>query len=236
MTIEGLGIWPPSSPSVPSARSAALMAHVYRLRGWSLFPLPRGQKIPDRPWRQFQSYRPSDHVVEVWFRQRPDANVAIVTGAVSGLVVADLDLAKAPEVAREFAERCGGELPAAPTVRTGSGGLHLYFQHPGVPVRSRVGLFPGCQRSPHTEPPGSGKRSHPGSPNLSQPGSPIWSHPGAAMWSHPAGGDRTPWSQPQPRPTLSGRSNPAGGEAHGWTEEPGDRCQRDLATVAAQGT
>jgi hypothetical protein len=79
----------------------------------------------------------------VWFRQRPDANVAIVTGAVSGLVVADLDLAKAPEVAREFAERCGGELPAAPTVRTGSGGLHLYFQHPGVPVRSRVGLFPG---------------------------------------------------------------------------------------------
>ena len=88
--------------------SPALIAHAYRLRGWSLFPLPRGQKAPDRPWKQFQSNRPSDHVVDTWFRQRPDSNVAIVTGAVSGLVVADLDLVKHPNAAREFAERCGG--------------------------------------------------------------------------------------------------------------------------------
>jgi excisionase family DNA binding protein len=31
------------------------------MRGWSLFPLPTGQKIPDRPWKQFQSSRPSAH-------------------------------------------------------------------------------------------------------------------------------------------------------------------------------
>ena len=36
-----------------------------------------------------------------------------------------------------------------------------------------------CQRSPYSEPPGSGKLSHPGSPKLSQAGSPIGSHPGA---------------------------------------------------------
>jgi hypothetical protein len=34
-------------------------------------------------------------------------------------------------------------LPVAPTVRTGSGGLHLFFAHPGGIVRNRVGLLPG---------------------------------------------------------------------------------------------
>jgi hypothetical protein len=43
-----------------------------------------------------------------------------------------------------------------------------------------------CQRSPYSEPPGSGKLSHPGSPILSQAGSPMLSHPGAGMLSHPA--------------------------------------------------
>jgi hypothetical protein len=45
----------------------------------------------------------------------------------------------------------------------------------------------GCQRSPYSEPPGSGKLSHPGSPILSQAGSPMLSHPGAGMLSHPVG-------------------------------------------------
>lgn len=80
---------------------------------------------------------------------------------------------------------------------------HRLFRYPR--------LSSDCQRSPHHEPPGSGKQSHPRSPMLSQPGSPIWSHPGAAMWSHPAGGDRTAWSQPQLEPTLVERSNPVDG-------------------------
>ena len=120
-----------------------LLAPAYLLRGWSIFPLPRGRKIPDRPWKRWQSARPSLFVVEQWFRQAPDANVAVVTGAISGLVVADIDLVKHPDAAREFSQRSGGELPAAPTVRTGGGGLHLFFAHPGFPVRSRAGLFPG---------------------------------------------------------------------------------------------
>ncbi|MGH7412915.1 MAG: DUF3987 domain-containing protein [Candidatus Rokuibacteriota bacterium] len=53
--------------------------------------------------------------------------------------------------------------------------------------------FTACQRSPYSEPPGSGKLSHPGSPIQSQAGSPMLSHPGAGMLSHPAGGDRTSW-------------------------------------------
>jgi hypothetical protein len=50
-----------------------------------------------------------------------------------------------------------------------------------------------CQRSPYSEPPGSGKLSHPGSPILSQAGSPMLSQAGAGIVSHLAGGDRTSW-------------------------------------------
>jgi hypothetical protein len=55
-----------------------------------------------------------------------------------------------------------------------------------VPGGRGAGLGP-CQRSPYSEPPGSGKLSHPGSPILSQAGSPMLSHPGAGIVSHPAG-------------------------------------------------
>jgi len=59
---------------------------------------------------------------------------------------------------------------------------------PGSLARGRAPhAIPGCQLSPYSEPPGSGKLSHPGSPILSQAGSPMLSHPGAGMGSHPAG-------------------------------------------------
>jgi hypothetical protein len=43
-----------------------------------------------------------------------------------------------------FAERCGGQLPVAPTVRTRKG-LHLYFAHlrNGIFVPTRAGVLPG---------------------------------------------------------------------------------------------
>jgi hypothetical protein len=69
-----------------------------------------------------------------------------------------------------------------------------------------------CQRSPHSEPPGSGKLSHPGSPMLSQAGSPILSHPGAAIWSHPMGRDRIPASSPA---TWTSAGTPWPGTASG---------------------
>ena len=134
---------PPTAPMAPPAPSPAMFGHIYRLRGWSVFPLPPGQKAPARPWKQFQTYRPSGHVIDTWFRQRPDSGIAVVTGTVSNLVVLDVDSAKHPDAAQAVADRCGGVLPVAPMVRTGSGGLHLYFSHPGGIVRNRVSVLPG---------------------------------------------------------------------------------------------
>jgi putative DNA primase/helicase len=69
-----------------------------------------------------------------------DYNVAVATGMISGVVVIDIDLR-------------GGEIAAAralfpPTraARTGSGGLHLYYRHPGgakVPNSTKK-VAPGC--------------------------------------------------------------------------------------------
>jgi len=91
-----------------------------------------------------------------------------------------------------------------------------------------------CQRSPHSEPPGSGKQSHPGSPIWSQAGSPMLSHPGAGIMSHPAGRDRISFAYPQPPCVAVGNTFVAGGDAHGWTEESGDRHSR-VASPSAVG-
>src|SRR5688572_22630183 len=91
------------------------------------------------------------------------------------------------------------------------------------PAKAMTSTSPAtCQRSPHSEPPGSGKQSHPGSPKLSQAGSPMLSHPGAGIVSHPAGRDRISFAYPQP-PCVAVGKFVAGGDAHGWTEESGDR-------------
>ena len=67
-----------------------------------------------------------------WFDQFPLANVGIVTGRISNLVVFDLD----SEDAVDYALARGG-FPATPKAKTGKG-YHLYMQHPGFEVRNRV--------------------------------------------------------------------------------------------------
>lgn len=83
--------------------------------------------------------------IEGWWSRWPNANVAIRTGEVSGLVVVDIDPGHGGEtsLARLVAER--GALPDGRVVRTGSGGRHLYFLHPGGTVRNDAGrrLGPG---------------------------------------------------------------------------------------------
>lgn len=115
----------------------------YRERGWGPLPLKPQDKVPQWPWRMFQTQLPSPWVIQRWWALEPESNVGLVTGAVSGLVVVDVDLAKVPDAGGQLAELFGGELPPSPLVRTGSGGLHLYFAHPGEKVGNRAGLLPG---------------------------------------------------------------------------------------------
>lgn len=65
----------------------------------------------------------------------------ILTGEVSGLVVVDIDEKDGKnglEALKKWSQKFG-EWPETLTVRTPSGGLHWYFQHPGFPVGNSQG-------------------------------------------------------------------------------------------------
>jgi len=118
-------------------------ARAYRARGWSVIPVePRGKR-PLIPWRALQTRQAPAAELERWFERWPDANVAIVTGRLSGLVVLDVDPRHGGAESLAAFEAEHGPLPDTLEVLTGGGGRHLYFRHPGGRVGNRVGLRPG---------------------------------------------------------------------------------------------
>lgn len=98
--------------------------------GFSVIPVGR-DKIPLVAWQKYQSERASREQLGHWFSD-VDVNVGIVTGAISGVVVVDIDT-------KEKIER---QLPNTVTSRTGRGGWHLFYKHPGKHVKTRAGILP----------------------------------------------------------------------------------------------
>jgi replicative DNA helicase len=89
-------------------------------------------KVPLVGWTEFQTRLPTEQEVESWFSQWPDANIGIVTGKISGIVVFDLD----SEDAVQYANDRGG-FPATSKVITGKG-YHIYCQHPGFEMKNNI--------------------------------------------------------------------------------------------------
>ena len=135
-------------------------------RGWQVFPLRSGTKIPAvRDW-EHQATGDPDRIRQQWTVQLQRGrwqvleprNVGIACGP-SGLVVLDLDLEKpgrdrtgwerewlerdvtsGAEVLAALADLAFGAVPETYTVATGSGGRHLYFTAPSrVGVRNSAG-------------------------------------------------------------------------------------------------
>jgi len=133
----------------PPAKTGALApvpleaALAYLAKGWCVIPAAARGKRPKIPWRRFQEQQASYVEVRNWFTRWPDANLAIVTGEVSGIVVLDIDPGHGGEESLSDLMAQHGALPRTVAARTGGGGRHIYFQHPGKPVRNQVGLAPG---------------------------------------------------------------------------------------------
>ena len=77
-----------------------------------------------------------------WWKRNPDANVVIVTGERSGLVVVDIDPRHGGDVMWQGVEE-EHDIPDTLTARTPGGGWHLYFRHPGHRVKGLVGVLEG---------------------------------------------------------------------------------------------
>jgi hypothetical protein len=83
-------------------------------------------KRPLGPWKQWQTERADEGALRAWDADARTAGFAVVTGAVSGLVVLDFD--------GEAGLWLLATLGLAPHVRTGGGGAHVRLAHPGRPV------------------------------------------------------------------------------------------------------
>lgn len=126
-----------------STRTTEEAALDYLGRGWSVIPVRERDKRPAVAWKDYQRRRVTEKTLHGWFRRSPDYNVAIVTGALSGLVVVDVDPRHGGKKSLSDLEGEHGRLPETLESVTGGGGRHLYFCHPGGVVSNRVNIRPG---------------------------------------------------------------------------------------------
>ena len=120
-------------------------ARRYLALGLSVIPVPRADgtrfdgKVPAIAWREYQSRLATESEVLAWFAANTPTNFAIVTGAVSDLVVVDAD----SEEARRWVART---LTYTPWQVKTSRGFHLYYRHPDVRVTNRARIETGAGR------------------------------------------------------------------------------------------
>ncbi len=114
-------------------------------RGWRVFPCGPGAKTPVAGchWPD-EASRDPDQIAR-WWQIHAEPNYGIVTGETSAIFVVDLDRHghEADEsgvedglVTLATLENEHDEIPPTLTVRTPSGGFHLYFQYPEGGVRN----------------------------------------------------------------------------------------------------
>lgn len=109
----------------------------YAQAGLSVIPIKPRSKLPLINWEEYKSRRATAKEIESWFERWPDANLAIVTGKVSGIVVVDVDTHK------------GGKTDGLPQtgtiVQTGSGGYHYFYTYPSGSdhIPNKVNALPG---------------------------------------------------------------------------------------------
>lgn len=122
-----------------AATAAPVVAALeYAARGWLVLPL-RG-KVPATT-HGLKDASADLGVVEDWWRRWPGVNVGLRTGAESGLLVLDVDPRHGGDDALAELEAEHGELPETVECLTGGGGRHVYFAHPGRPIRNSAGLL-----------------------------------------------------------------------------------------------
>lgn len=127
--------------------SAAL--HYSQDYGWPVFPSWPGKKNPLTPNGCYDAKTNPD-AINFWWGKWPDANVAVATGSISGILVIDLDYKPeenkdGPAELQAWERETGYKLPETITAVSGSGGQHLYYRYDPtkIKVKSKVDLIWG---------------------------------------------------------------------------------------------
>lgn len=129
----------------PRARRLLQAAQNYTERGWYVFPLHAlrrgggctcGKEDCNSPAKHprtsagLKDASRNSHVLVEWWRQWPTANVAILTGNRSDLIVVDVDPHHGGENALATLQERYGALPETLRALTGGGGVHHLFRYP----------------------------------------------------------------------------------------------------------
>ena len=109
----------------------------YLNQGYSIIPLQPKYKIPypGFKWAEFNDRKPTIKEVRQWWKMYPEANIAIITGKISGIVAVDIDIKSGGDF-NEVYEMSPTELIS----QTGTGGYHLIYTYPknGLPIKNKV--------------------------------------------------------------------------------------------------
>ncbi len=108
----------------------------YQKLGLSVIPLKPKSKEPLILWSDFQSRVATEKEIQFWWTTWPFANVGIVTGKVSGVVVVDLD-------GKEGINQASILKLSSPVTSLTGNGKHLWYKHPNSPVLNAVRLYQG---------------------------------------------------------------------------------------------
>jgi len=149
-----------SEPRIPRQKNESPIfgsALHYSRQGWPVVPLHSvrdgrctcgradcgnpGKHPRIAKWQIKASKDPAQ--VAAWWQKWPTANIGVVTGVRSGFFVLDVDPDKGGEQSLRELEKKHGKLPDTARQRTGGGGRHLLFRHPGRDVGNRVALAAG---------------------------------------------------------------------------------------------
>ena len=99
-------------------------------QGISVIPIGPN-KVPIIQWKEFHDRLATEEEVKEWFTGT-DHQLGMVTGPISGISVVDFE--------KEYGDHTKKGLPETSAVRTGGGGVHLYYAHvKGVKNKAKVG-------------------------------------------------------------------------------------------------
>jgi len=90
----------------------------------SVIPVKQDKK-PHIKWEQYQTQKADEQQIQAWWERWPNANVAIVTGKISGIDVVDVDSQDGHVALNEYLP----DILQTPIVKTPSGGWHYYFAY-----------------------------------------------------------------------------------------------------------
>jgi hypothetical protein len=124
--MEGKNTHTDKEPWIPEGAPIKIAIALAQLKR-SILPISQ-KKDPPIKWKKYQSERPSFLEIKQWQADYLPVMWAQITGSISGIITLDFD----GETGQATMEKLG----LNPHRRTGSGGFHVDFNHPGWHVKT----------------------------------------------------------------------------------------------------